>query len=63
MKLAIMRLMENGDLNFHQLFCRSQNKFHILIIFAQHKINQPITDCLPMTEHLGSSFSIVLHFE
>jgi hypothetical protein len=26
-------------------------------------VNQPITNRLPMTEHFGKSFSILLHFE
>ncbi len=27
------------------------------------RVNQPITDHLPMTEHFGRSFSILLHLE
>jgi len=27
------------------------------------RVNRPITDRLPMTEHFGRSFSILLHFE
>jgi hypothetical protein len=33
------------------------------IFFCAHKINWPITNPLPMTEHFGKSFSILLHFE
>jgi hypothetical protein len=60
---AIMRLMENGELNFHQFFVGHKMNFTYFIIFAQHKINQPIINCLHMTKHFGRSFSIVLHFE
>jgi hypothetical protein len=27
------------------------------------KVYQPVTNCLPMTEHFSRSFSILLHFE
>ncbi len=30
---------------------------------SSSRVDWPITDCLPMTEHFGRSFSILLHFE
>jgi hypothetical protein len=64
MKLAIMRLMENGELNFHQLFVGHKiNKFRVLyhICTAQDKSAPSSIACLgPNTlADLSQLFSIL----